>query len=523
MRTGVDSRSEFQSPAKTGVVTELVNGRFVDVIAGRYFADFTRMLIADGRILALTGGAGTAKGIKPHYTIDLKGGAVIPGLFNTHCHIQMTFPSIVTGVKDLIDRRRFGQLQVRKSMADCIARGITVIRDAHTDDLTCNRRLREKIAKGGMPGPRIYQAVAVHGDYSRKESGFRRWIHGLMGLPYVSSGEETSGVVLFAAGAGERAVRDAVDRAIDERGADHIKLYEPRKQRINHRFDTTPITHEQLEAVADQARLRGIRTTMHHTTVEGFRSGFRAGISSLAHIPLDKSLAPEDVDAFKKSGCIIEPTLSLAYCNCWGDRKVNRHFESVPQTKLTEFREANFRAFASDYWVSQLCRDTCTGFDRILKRNYKALGFLDVSYVFRNFSGYLFHGINNLNMLVQGGAKIACGNDAGIPPLTEAMLGLELSMFDLAMNNGGSTGPLRGAEALRMATMHSAEALGVEKDFGSLDAGKKADLVVVNGDPLADYRIIGSRAAAVFVDGRLVSNECNLATIPYTRGSKEIG
>lgn len=40
--------------------------------------------------------------------------------------------------------------------------------------------------------------------------------------------------------------------------------------------------------------------------------------------------------------------------------------------------------------------------------------------------------------------------------------------------------------------------------FGSLEVGKVADLVVLDGDPLADPAVMGTPAAAVFVDGRLV-------------------
>jgi imidazolonepropionase-like amidohydrolase len=52
--------------------------------------------------------------------------------------------------------------------------------------------------------------------------------------------------------------------------------------------------------------------------------------------------------------------------------------------------------------------------------------------------------------------------------------------------------------------------LGLEEDFGSIETGKIADLVIIDGDPLKDHRLVGGRVAALFKDGRLVINNCNL-------------
>jgi imidazolonepropionase-like amidohydrolase len=43
-------------------------------------------------------------------------------------------------------------------------------------------------------------------------------------------------------------------------------------------------------------------------------------------------------------------------------------------------------------------------------------------------------------------------------------------------------------QAIRAATLDAARVLGHEKEFGSIAAGKSADLVAVAGDPLADIR-----------------------------------
>ncbi|MFK7844870.1 MAG: amidohydrolase family protein [Rhodothermales bacterium] len=61
-------------------------------------------------------------------------------------------------------------------------------------------------------------------------------------------------------------------------------------------------------------------------------------------------------------------------------------------------------------------------------------------------------------------------------------------------------------EALRSATLHGAKLLGMEKDIGSLETGKLADLVVLNGNPLEDiYQT--EHVAMVMVNGRLYEAE----------------
>jgi imidazolonepropionase-like amidohydrolase len=64
--------------------------------------------------------------------------------------------------------------------------------------------------------------------------------------------------------------------------------------------------------------------------------------------------------------------------------------------------------------------------------------------------------------------------------------------------NAGVLSPL---EAITAATLNGAHALGIEDDYGSIEVGKVADLVVLSNDPTEDIGAL-QRVVAVFKDGR---------------------
>lgn len=53
--------------------------------------------------------------------------------------------------------------------------------------------------------------------------------------------------------------------------------------------------------------------------------------------------------------------------------------------------------------------------------------------------------------------------------------------------------------ALKALTLHPAQALGLEADLGSIEKGRRADLILLDGDPLE----VGTRVTTVLLDGRV--------------------
>jgi imidazolonepropionase-like amidohydrolase len=57
------------------------------------------------------------------------------------------------------------------------------------------------------------------------------------------------------------------------------------------------------------------------------------------------------------------------------------------------------------------------------------------------------------------------------------------------------------SQALVAATVNAADLLGLSAEVGTLEPGKRADLIAVSGDPLADITVL-KRVSFVMKDGR---------------------
>ncbi len=106
---------------------------------------------------------------------------------------------------------------------------------------------------------------------------------------------------------------------------------------------------------------------------------------------------------------------------------------------------------------------------------------------------------DSVRRAIAAGVKIAMGTDSGVGPHGDNLGELGL-MADLGMT------PVQTWQA---STGSAAELLGIQDEFGTLEPGKRADVLVLEGSAsdLADLRV---RARAVFQDGVLVAGDRSL-------------
>ncbi|MGE5600625.1 MAG: amidohydrolase family protein [Pseudomonadota bacterium] len=97
-----------------------------------------------------------------------------------------------------------------------------------------------------------------------------------------------------------------------------------------------------------------------------------------------------------------------------------------------------------------------------------------------------------LNLAYRSGVKIALGTDSAVAPHNQANKELELMV-----TKGGMT----PRDALIAATKGGPDLLDISSETGTLDPGKSADLIAVEGDPLVDPTAV-QRVGYVMVGGK---------------------
>jgi imidazolonepropionase-like amidohydrolase len=90
------------------------------------------------------------------------------------------------------------------------------------------------------------------------------------------------------------------------------------------------------------------------------------------------------------------------------------------------------------------------------------------------------------------GVKIAFGTDAGV-----YKHGLNWLEFGFMIEAG-----MKPMDAIKAATIHAADLLGMKDELGTIEAGKLADIVAVDGDPLTDSKAFG-KIVIVMKDGKI--------------------
>jgi len=241
-------------------------------------------------------------------------------------------------------------------------------------------------------------------------------------------------------------VRKAVREEV-KAGVDFIKLLS------SHRTDNREFTAEEIEAGIDEAHAHGRKCAIHVANFVGTKMAADAGVDTIEHGSfIDKETAEKM--AFKR--IVLVPTL-------W----VKNH---IPErTKKTRVEQAK------------------TGIWNLYGR--------DLEQTEAWFGGCVEQLPKTMKLVRSKKVRIGTGTDNVFGDQMFAMLPEEIEwMTHYGMSN---------MEAIESATRIGAEAIGVEKSLGTVEAGKFADMIIVSEDPLKDITAL-KRVGWVMKGGEMI-------------------
>lgn len=252
-------------------------------------------------------------------------------------------------------------------------------------------------------------------------------------------------------------------RYLAARGADAVKVWF-----IVRPGDDLAALSAAVEAAGDEAKKLGLPLIVHATGLAEAKAAVRAGAHLLVHSVWDQAVDQEFLDLLREKGTIYSPTLT------------------VPRGYL-RVREGAFGKRAPEVDDPNGCIDAGT-----LAKVAETARLEITNETAETLAGRAKQladreaiGAANLKRVAAAGVPIALGTDAGNPlTLHGPAVYAELE--------GMQAAGLTPMEVLVAATRGAARAMGREKDLGTIEAGKQADLVVLAADPTVDVKAFRS-------------------------------
>jgi imidazolonepropionase-like amidohydrolase len=396
-------------------------------------------VLIDGERIIAAGAVGSFEKPADVEIISFPDRTLAPGLVDCHSHINMAGDKLT--VEEVVAEGE--AMMLFRSAQNCrttIQTGVTTLSDNGAYGKTAFET-KKAIAAGVIPGPRLF----------------------VCGRPLTMTGGH--GWPMGGEADGEDGLRQAVRQLLRE-GADYIKVMASGGSTRNTPRCRASYTVSELKAVADEAHSWGRIAVAHATSNESISNSLDAGFDMLCHCsfykPMPREAAwprpasfgdafgvyaydPELTKRIVDQGVKIHPTMQ---CHRYGLQRLER---CACERRLTEAESVELAARRQRY------SERCDYFQRLL----------------------------------DAGVDLIAGSDAGWGSPFGDFVGEIEAMIDAGMNTH---------DALLAATSRSARSMGIDRQVGSIEKGKLADILVVDGDPTMDISAL-RRIQSVFLGG----------------------
>lgn len=445
------------APAQRGdSVIAIVGGTLIDGNGGQPVANAT-VVVREGRIVAAGSGTtvATPRGAR---VIDATGKFITPGFVDANVHV-----SIYSGLENFARyQSRFTDVAIEAAQRH-LKVGVTTIRDSY-GMIAPLAEAREAFRAGRVTGPRLLFAGNIVGWGGP-------WSFSFTGRPpeNLSLLQEQMNDAITRGGGEELvnmepdSLRAAINRYLDL-GVDFLKFggtshfgypifigFSERAQRV----------------IVDAVHQRGRVAETHSTTPEGLRVSLMAGVDLVQHPEvLDVPISDDLVKMFVERNVVCGMLSNTITGKPWQDYLKRRTREDSARIARADSARA---LGARQRTEAELRRD----------RGEVALGIRRA----------------NAQKLIAGGCitAIATDNYLGLAPefrRDPKPDWQEPGLGSLAAIEGLVELGMTPLQAITAATKNGALASKALKDYGTIEAGKSADLLLLGGNPVADIRNI---------------------------------
>ena len=383
--------------------------------------------------------------------IDASGRTVLPGLINSNCHL--TLNPLATNPASSLQRLPRAEKNLARSLQTLLMQGVTSVRNTSGFGPLL-WALKPAIDREEIPAPRLFLGAAslvssANYDSRRRKLGPEfesilqqrfRPVHTVPGDLKPLEGPQVNFWKIILTG--------------DDWGSHNL------------------MPNELLRAIVEEGHRAGKVVDAHVHSIMGIRSGLDAGLDVMEHPNLSEPLPRVLVEEYAAKGVFLIPlhTAIEAYIEILENPAVlndpiYRHFLSTQEyDQLQELKERLLKA-----------RERPDRRPDGIPSPIRSVMSLDEWRTALQFTG------ENLRKFIQARARIAMGTGCGGTPFNFVEKAWHVRELQTYVRFGMT--PLG---ALQTATKNGAELLKVEEELGTIEPGKLADIIIVEGNPLVD-------------------------------------